>query len=193
MAGSMTDAGRTPPPAFAALYERCADAVLRYCLARIGNPVEAEDAAATIFSRALAAWPPDDPEAARSWLFAIAHNVVANHYRAIGLRAPAQPLEEARALPDRSASPEEIAIRHEDQATLLAAVAELSSEQRQVVELRLAGLTGRELAETMGRSHAAVKMLQYRAIQNLRAILALAEANPAAIGGRPGKETSHGN
>jgi len=46
---------------------------------------------------------------------------------------------------------------------------ELPVDQREVIELRLAGLTGREIAEAMERSVDAVKMLQLRAMKRLRA------------------------
>ena len=47
----------------------------------------------------------------------------------------------------------------------------LAAVERQAIELRLAGLTGREIARELGRSHEAVKMLQQRALANLRAEL----------------------
>jgi DNA-directed RNA polymerase specialized sigma24 family protein len=74
---------------------------------------------------------------------------------------------------------------------LLAAVDALGTEQRQVVNLRLAGLTGPEIADAMGKSHAAVKMLQHRAVQNLKSILILAEEDPRALRGIPGKDATH--
>jgi len=40
-----------------------------------------------------------------------------------------------------------------------------------VIHLRLASLTGAEIAEAMGRSHVAVRALQHRAIKRLRTIL----------------------
>lgn len=51
---------------------------------------------------------------------------------------------------------------------LAAAIAKLAPDQRKVIELRLAGLTGPEIARMLGRSHAAVKMLQLRAVERLR-------------------------
>ena len=54
---------------------------------------------------------------------------------------------------------------------LLAAVARLPDDQRFAVELRLAGLNGPEVAAAMGRSHDAVRKLQLRAIEKLRAEL----------------------
>ena len=93
-----TDASESRPksaPPFASVYESFANPILRYCQVRIDNPAEAEDAAALIFTKALQAYPPDNPENVRSWLFAIAHNVVANHYRTASARAPARPLDDA--------------------------------------------------------------------------------------------------
>ena len=72
---------------------------------------------------------------------------------------------------DPAATPLEHAIERENQAELRAAVAELSDDQREVVELRLSGLTGPEIAASLGKSHAAVKMLQLRAVQKLRTLM----------------------
>lgn len=182
----------TNVPQFAAVYESYAGPILRYCQVRIDNPAEAEDAAALIFTKALSAYPPDNPENVRSWLFAIAHNVVANHYRTASARAPARSLDAALLAPDQRAGPAEVIEIREERAALLDAIAELTAEQRQVVELRLAGLTGPEIAEATGRSHAAVKMLQYRAISHLRVVLALAEQDPIVIKGARAKEINHG-
>jgi DNA-directed RNA polymerase specialized sigma24 family protein len=54
-----------------------------------------------------------------------------------------------------------------------------------VVELRLAGLTGPEIAASLGKSHAAVKMLQLRAVQKLRILL----DHPNALDGRTTDES----
>ncbi len=165
-----------PPPStraseFADLYEEHARAVLRYCQVRIADPAEAEDAAALIFTRAFSAWPPANPESARAWLFTIAHNVVANHYRTQATRGPRLPLDDAIAVHDDAPTPLDQAIAEERRTELHAALTRLSDDQREVVELRLAGLTGPEIADALGKSHAAVKMLQLRAVQKLRTFL----------------------
>jgi RNA polymerase sigma factor (sigma-70 family) len=156
---------------FADLYEDHARAVLRYCQLRIADPQEAEDAAALIFTRAFAAWPPDDPSAARAWLFTIAHNVVANHYRQQANRGSRKSLDAALELRDPEISPLDHAIERERSLELRAAITQLSDDQRDVVDLRLTGLTGPEIAASLGKSHAAVKMLQLRAVQKLRTLL----------------------
>lgn len=156
---------------FANFYEEHARAVLRYCQLRIGDPYEAEDTAALIFTRAFSAWPPANPESARSWLFTIAHNVVANHYRQQATRGFRRSLDDALELRDSAATPLEQTLERERASELRMAIGQLSPDQRDVVELRLAGLTGPEIATSLGKSHAAVKMLQLRAVQKLRLLL----------------------
>jgi RNA polymerase sigma-70 factor (ECF subfamily) len=169
--------GASSPPAspkaseFADFYEEHARSVLRYCQLRIADPAEAEDAAALIFTRAFTAWPPANPDSARAWLFTIAHHVVANHYRSQATRGPRRPLDEAIEVHDAAPTPLDQAIAQEGRAELHAAIGRLSDDQREVVELRLAGLTGPEIADALGKSHAAVKMLQLRAVQKLRTLL----------------------
>jgi RNA polymerase sigma-70 factor (ECF subfamily) len=164
--------------AFEAVYDRYADAILRYCRVRIDDPTDAEDAAALIFTRAFAAFPPRDQSSLRSWLFAIAHNVIANHYRARQVRGPSRPLDDALHLSDPALTPDEEVTRSDERRALREALSRLPADQRRVVDLRLAGLTGPEIAQVMGRSHAAVKMLQLRAVDRLRHLLAPPTADP---------------
>ena len=136
-----------------------------YCRSRLGDALAAEDATSTVFTRALAAGPRYDDPSLRSWLFGIAHNVIANTWRAT---RPTAPLEAAAALPASEPPVEEAVLAGEDHARLLRALERLPPDQRQVVACRLAGLTGPEIAQLVGRSHGAVKMLQLRAFAALR-------------------------
>jgi DNA-directed RNA polymerase specialized sigma24 family protein len=47
----------------------------------------------------------------------------------------------------------------------------LPRDQRRVIELRIAGMKGREIAAELGRSHEAVRMLQHRALNKLASAL----------------------
>jgi RNA polymerase sigma-70 factor (ECF subfamily) len=82
------------------------------------------------------------------------------------------PLEAARDITDDAPLPEQVAITQDERYRLLAALDQLPEDQRHVVQLRMAGLTGLEVAALMGRSHPAVKMLQQRAFVRLRELLA---------------------
>ena len=153
--------------AFAPLYDRYADRVYRYCFRRLGTREAAEDATSLVFAKALAALPGYRGGSVAAWLFAIAHNVCVNAVR----RRPDLPLDAAGELIDAAptGSPEAAALAAADGDSLRALLAGLPPDQRRVVELRLAGLTGAEIAEAMGRSLAAVKMLQARALARMRA------------------------
>ena len=63
----------------------------------------------------------------------------------------------------------ETVVNRETSETLAILLYELPDEQRRVIELRiLAGLPVREVAVAMDKSEAAIKMLQQRALKNLR-------------------------
>ena len=162
---------KSDPGAFAPLYVRYFDAVYRYCYRRLGNADSAADATALVFARALAALPRyrDDAPSFRSWLFAIAHNAITDDLRA---RRPFDSLDAAVEIPSPTPSPEEEALRNDSNLRVRALLADLPPDQRHVLELRLAGLTGPEIAATLDRSLGSVKILQVRAFARLRASLA---------------------
>lgn len=159
--------------AFAALYRRYVDAVHRYCHRCLGDRDAAEDAISLIFTKALAALPRCRDDAFRPWLFTIAHNVIVDLQRA---RAPLGPLTAAWALADRSpdGSPEAQALAADDARTIRTLLAQLTPDQRELLELRLTGLTDAEIARVLGRSHGAVRASQCRALARLRAIVGAA-------------------
>ena len=153
--------------AFAPLYIAYFDRVHAYCYRRLGNPEEAADATSAIFARALGAIGSCQEASFRSWLFAIAHNVLTDHYRQ---QRGEQPLDEALIVLDRDPSPEDTAIAWETTRTVSALLDQLSPDQRQVLELRLAGLTSREIGEVLGKQPNAVDQMQHRAVQRLRSL-----------------------
>lgn len=161
-------AARRDRRAFAPLYRRYADAVHRYCYRRLGNRGEAEDATSLVFTKALAGLDGYRAGSFRAWLFAIAANVVVDRLRA---RRPDRPLDDADPVADAAPNPEAAALAADDRRRLRAALAELPPEQRRVVELRLSGLSGGEIAAAVGKSRAAVDALQYRAVARLRSLL----------------------
>lgn len=165
------------PAAFAPLYESYFDAVYRYCYHRLGDWATAEDAASIVFTNALAALPrtrfDDRGGSFRTWLFAIAHNVVANHHRHRA-RHPDRPIADAFDVFDSSPLPDEVVLAHEAHRSVRALLERLPEDQRRLLELRLAGLTDAEIARALGRQHAAVRTAQHRALVRLRGLLGVA-------------------
>jgi RNA polymerase sigma-70 factor (ECF subfamily) len=159
------------PAVFAQLYDRYVDGIYRYCRLRLPTAQEAEDATAMVFEKAFAAFPPAPTGTFRAWLFTIAHNVVVSFYRTRSRRGHHASLDEAMHLADPGSTPEEDVVLADEQQRFYQALARLPDDQRRVVELRLAGLLGAEIAEVLHRSPAAVRQLQFRAMQRLRTML----------------------
>ncbi|MEA2585887.1 MAG: hypothetical protein QOF33_3972, partial [Thermomicrobiales bacterium] len=155
--------------AFASLYTRYFDAVYRYCYRRLGIPELAADATSQTFAKALAALATCRGETFRSWLFAIAHNVLTDRFRTDRFDLS---LESAAEVADAAPSPEDLAVVAEERSTLVRLLVQLQPEQRQILELRLAGLTSKEIAAALGRTPNAVDQAQFRAVNRLRALLA---------------------
>src|SRR4051812_28541216 len=158
------------PGHFARLYERYADAVYRYCYRHLGTVEAAEDATSLIFLKALAAVPRYHSTSFRAWLFTIARHVIADQYRAIH---PNQPLELALDVSDDMPSPEDVVLAADEERSVRDVLFRLPEHQRQVVALRLAGLTGPEISSVLGRSSRNVNVTQWRAVERLRALLAV--------------------
>jgi RNA polymerase sigma-70 factor (ECF subfamily) len=165
--------------AFAPLYQRYAPRVYGYCLRRLVDRERAADATSQIFIRALGALPRFDPDPARpgatfrAWLFTIAHNPVMDAHRRhrphASLDIPAVGGGSAATkLRDPARSPEDLAIAGDDAERVRAMLAVLPERQRRILELRLADLTGAEIAEALRMSLYAVKSAQFRAYQTLR-------------------------
>ena len=170
---------RAEPDRFAILYERYFEPVYGYCRRRLPDSTTAEDACATVFSRAFAALGScQRPDRFRSWLFTIAHHEVTDRYRA---RQPVTDIDAvAWSLRDPDQTPEEQAVASDQRRILYAALDLLPADQRHVIELKLSGLTGPEIATILGRRHGAIRALQHRAFQRLRTLLTDPSADDTA-------------
>ena len=157
---------------FALLYRHYLPLIYRYCYRRLGSQEAAEDATSQVFNRALAALPRFDNsnDAFRSWLFTIANHVLADHHRSEKHRGSLDSLEET---PDAGRSPEEQAIARDAELSLREAMERLPRREREVVELRLAGLTGSEIGAVLGCRRNAVAAAHFRAVNHLRALLGI--------------------
>ena len=165
--------------AFGALYDRYLHRVYGYCYRLLGTREAAEDANTEVFMRALAALPVYRVGSFRSWLFAIAHNVVADELRR---RRPAVSLEAVQLI-DQGPSPEEIATAAAERSALLALLPQLSSDQRDVVALRLSGLSAAEIGEALGKPRNAVDGIHHRALLRLRSLVATGGAMATNVKG----------
>lgn len=169
---ALIDAARGDPAAFAPLYERYSTPIYRYCYRQVRDPDTAADLTAQVFIQALEKlhrYRPRPGATFRSWLFAIARNAVRDGWRR---QRPVKDLDESHhALAETGPGPEEIAVHRAEMARLLDALDALPERQRDIVGMRLEGLSMREIADVIDATEDAVKTAQTRAFRKLRALL----------------------
>jgi RNA polymerase sigma factor (sigma-70 family) len=159
------DVGAGPVPAdFEAVFRRLYPRARTVAYRIVGEPAEAEDAAAEAFSRALLAWrrvaelPYLD-----AWVLRVTAKVAVDVVRR---RLPTPPAAVAAVSGDAVPGPDEVVVLR---LALAAALAALPRRQREVVALRyLLGLREDEVAQSMGVSLGSVKRHGHRAMAGLR-------------------------
>jgi RNA polymerase sigma-70 factor (ECF subfamily) len=175
----LVEAAKRDAASFGILYERYAQQIYLYCFRRIGSPEAADDATSTIFLKAFTALPRfrtgqgASGSTFRSWLFAIAHNVVADTWRRNRQHLSLDAVtgrDDGHDIADAAHGPEHLALGAEEARMVVALLAHLPERQRAAVELRLAGLSIAEAAKVLGMSPSAVKSLQFRGYQTLREV-----------------------
>ena len=177
------EAQRGQREAFGVLYDRYLPGVYGYCYRLLGEREAAEDANSAVFTKALAALPAFRARSFRSWLFAIAHNVVVDELR--GRRATL-PLDAAGDMFDPDPSPEELAITAVERQSLESLLPCLSADQQNVVALRISGLTATEIGEAMARPRNAIDGIQHRAVMRLRELMTERSGTVMTKGGGDG-------
>lgn len=152
-----------------------------FCYRRLGDAEQANDACGRIMLKALNGIEnftphPERPGATlRAWLFRIARNDLIDFQRTHKWTHSLDRVDHKgnrmHDPPDKRRGPEATVIANEADARVRQMLRELPDSQRSIVELRLAGLTGDEIAQTLSMTLSAVKSAQYRAYQKLRDLL----------------------
>ena len=163
----LIEAAQKDPARFVDLYEENFERVYAFVSRRVHSRTDAEDITAEVFHQALANIAKFEWRGApfASWLYRIAANAVADRWQ----RASR---EQGNLRSGDPADPSEPfdAEKSERAARLFNLVNGLPEDQRRVVEMRFAEEKSiREIAQMLGRTPGAVKQLQFRGIQTLRA------------------------
>jgi len=151
------------PARFANLYDIYFDRIYAYVAHRVGSREETEDLVSEVFHKALANLRRFEWKGApfSAWLYRIAANEIADRAERLGReRTIGAPLEAEEADQEEA----------QDRSKVFALVRELPEDQRRVLELRfIEDKTTREVAEVLGRSEGAIKQLQFRGLERVRA------------------------
>lgn len=162
---AIVHAALTDIDAFEPLYHKYNVPIYRWMYRETRDPDTAADFTAQAFVQAiqhLSSYKPERATSFRAWLFAIARNLLRDSWRRY------RPQGEMPELTDSSPGPEEIAVHRSILDELHVAMQHLPNRQAEIIELRLAGLTIREIADIQGASEDATKTAQSRAFATLR-------------------------
>jgi RNA polymerase sigma-70 factor, ECF subfamily len=162
----LVEAAQRDPRRFAELYEQNFERVYAFVLRRVHDRSRAEDLTSEVFHQALKnlgryEWR-GVPFAA--WLLRIARNAITDE---------AHKLAREQSLGDDDSADQKAGMDHvEHRAMLFRLVQALPADQQRVVRLRFAEEKSiREIAAALGKSEGAVKQLQFRALEKLRALV----------------------
>jgi RNA polymerase sigma-70 factor (ECF subfamily) len=154
-------------------YQDYGGQLYNYLRFHLSSPDLAEDLTAEVFLRALKGFARFDPSVGepRAWLFRIAQNTLRDHQRQAQRRQLVS-LASMRDLEYPAPSPEERLLWEEEVAGLLAAMAELSPGDREVIGLCYGSeVSMAEAGEILGLSAAATRTRLWRALGRLRKVL----------------------
>jgi RNA polymerase sigma-70 factor (ECF subfamily) len=174
---------------FGDVYERYFELVYGYVARRVRDRAATEDLTSEVFRKALAnidrfKWT-GAPFGA--WLLRIAANVIADRAKRAARERGSSPSVSERVQPNApsltvglpprmpagSVQTQQTDLEEsERRARVIRMVDELPENQRRVIKMRFAEEKSiGEIADALGRSHGAIKQLQFRALQTLRAKL----------------------
>jgi RNA polymerase sigma-70 factor, ECF subfamily len=154
------------------IYESYFPPVFQFIRLRVGERALAEDLASNVFVKFVDALQGHNAprHSLRGWLFRVARNEIHDHYGK-SRQLPITTLDEW--LPDSNDNDPEIQfIRSMNADRARHAIRMLAADQQEVLILRFGQMLSiQETADILGKSTGAVKSLQFRAINTLRAIL----------------------
>ena len=153
------------------LYEEYYDKIARYVYVHIGNKEEAEDIAGEVFLKALKSLKSYREQGIpmQGWLFRIAHNLTVDYLRKVGKRRTV-PIDSVVLVGNDN--PVDTAEKNIEFERVTEAMKQLSTEQREVINLRFfGGLTSKEVGGILGKNDGAVREMQRAAIEKLRGIM----------------------
>lgn len=155
--------------AFGQLYDRYVDSVFRFIYYRVNDRALAEDFTSETFLRALRRISTISYQGRDigAWFVTIARNIVLDHVKSARHRLEITTADSPENN-DHAPSPESAVLTTLTNERLMAAVAQLGTEQRECVLLRfIQGFSVSETAAVMGKNDGAIKALQHRAIRKL--------------------------
>jgi RNA polymerase sigma-70 factor (ECF subfamily) len=172
---TLIEQAKTDPEAFGLLYEQYIDRIYNYVYYRTGNHHDAEDLTAKVFFQAMNHIPRYVQRGApfSSWLYRIAHNLVANWHRDRSRRKVVSLDRLAAVGRQEDSGLFQKVVHGERRDAVRAAMRRLPADRQQLLILKFVErLSNAQIGQIMGRSEGAIKSLYHRTLVALRRELA---------------------
>ena len=156
--------------AFGQIYDLYFEKVYRFVYYRVNHRQAAEDLVAETF---IKAWNKiseiSEPKSFNGWIYQIARNLVIDYYRSRKENVDLSLLENVLEYEDNILERANFSFQQKDFLTNLK---KLNSEQQMVIKLKfLDELDNPEIAKILNKSEGAIRVIQHRAIQELKDLL----------------------
>ena len=159
--------------AFTALYERCVNRVYRHVYYRVSSHADAEDITQEAFVKA---WQSIDRYKRTgapfvSWIITIAGNLVIDHYRRQQKVVVTDEIYEIKPS-EQIQDPAREAEMNFNNSVIKAAILKLKGNKQKVILMHfIDDLTYEEIAKALNKNEGAIRVIQYRALGELRSLL----------------------
>jgi len=157
--------------AFGQIYDLYFDKIYRFIYYRVNHKETAEDLAAETFIKAFDKMSEVRAMAAfNGWLYRIARNLVIDHYRSRKITVDLTEIENVIEYEDNFVDKTNLSF---EQKIFLENLDKLSSDQQLVIKLKfLDELDNNEIAEILDKTEGAIRVIQHRALNELKDLLA---------------------
>lgn len=155
--------------AFTTLYDLHIDRVYKYVFYWLPNQADAEDITQEVFVRA---WRSIDKYKISSspfiaWLITIARNLVNSHYRASKRLVPLDDMD-----PPSKSNPEIETEMNFTRSSVKDAIMHLKGDKQSVIQMRfISEMSYEEIAKALNKTEGAIRVVQYRALKDLKGLL----------------------
>lgn len=165
----LVEAAQGDPSKFDALYELHFERMYFFIVSRVHNRATAEDLTSDVFHKALANLATYEWRGApfSAWLYRIASNAIVDHYKRSNREPQLDELEHPLAHRELSSEALGFIERHVQFFRLVDQLPEV--QKRVVCERFVEDRSIREIAQRLSKTEGAIKQLQFRALQTLRA------------------------
>ncbi len=156
--------------AFTALYEMHAERVYRHVRFQVPDGHEAEDITQEVFIKAWKSLPRYRHTGAPfvSWLIVIAHNAIVDHFRS---KKNVRELDESNE-PQSQSDPVSNVEAEFGKAEIREALMSLRGDKRTVLIMHfIDGFSYEEIGKALGKSEGAIRVIQHRALKDMKKIL----------------------